>query len=257
MKIHHLNCGTLRVPTAPLVCHVLLIETDAGLVLVDTGFGLRDIEAPAERLGPARHLVRPALDPAETALRQVEALGYTAEDVQHILITHLDFDHAGGLADFPAATVHLTSDEWEAANRPATRLERGRYRSVQWTHGPDVVTHEPSGESWRGFTATPLDDVAPGLVMISLLGHTRGHAAYAVDLGDSWVLHAGDTFYDSRVLDGGRQPAVLAIQERMVAADWKRLRANQERLGELRRAGAADLLLVNAHDRTLLERARA
>ena len=37
MKVHHLNCGTMNMPTAPMVCHVLLIETDNGLVLVDSG----------------------------------------------------------------------------------------------------------------------------------------------------------------------------------------------------------------------------
>ena len=52
MKVHHLNCGTMRMPTVPtLVSHVLLLETDAGLVLVDTGFGLEDIAGLARRLG--------------------------------------------------------------------------------------------------------------------------------------------------------------------------------------------------------------
>ncbi len=256
MKIHHLNCGTLRFPTAPLVCHVLLVETGDGLVLVDTGFGLQDIAHPAQRLGSYRHVVRPALDPVETALRQVEALGFTADDVRHILLTHLDSDHAGGLADFPAATVHVTDAEWTAARHPVTTVERNRYRPAQWAHGPKIVAHEPDGESWRGFTALPLDDVAPGLVLISLPGHTRGHAAFAVDRGDSWLLHAGDAFYDSRILDGGRQPRAIALQERVVAADWKRLRDNQSRLAELRRSAESDLLLINAHDATLLAKAR-
>ena len=40
MKVHHLNCGTMNPPaTASVVCHLLLVETDSGLVLVDTGFG--------------------------------------------------------------------------------------------------------------------------------------------------------------------------------------------------------------------------
>ncbi|MET7974382.1 hypothetical protein ABZW44_15180 [Streptomyces mirabilis] len=42
MKVHHLNCGTMRMPTAPMVCHVLLVETAGGLVLVDSGYGLAD-----------------------------------------------------------------------------------------------------------------------------------------------------------------------------------------------------------------------
>ena len=47
MKVHHLNCGSMTPPASPpLVCHVLLVETDGGLVLVDSGFGLDDIAEP-------------------------------------------------------------------------------------------------------------------------------------------------------------------------------------------------------------------
>ena len=46
MKIHHLNCGTMKSPGAPVICHVLLVETDNGLVLVDSGYGLRGLCRP-------------------------------------------------------------------------------------------------------------------------------------------------------------------------------------------------------------------
>ena len=54
MKVHHLNCGTMNMPTAPMVSHVLLIETDNGLVLVDSGYGTDDCADP-KRVGPTRH----------------------------------------------------------------------------------------------------------------------------------------------------------------------------------------------------------
>ncbi|MFJ1706340.1 hypothetical protein [Kitasatospora sp. NPDC088346] len=47
MKVRHLNCSTVHPPGARLVCHVLLVETPAGLVLVDSGHGLHDITDPA------------------------------------------------------------------------------------------------------------------------------------------------------------------------------------------------------------------
>lgn len=65
MRIHHLNCGTLTPPGESMVCHVLLLEVGRHLVLVDTGFGCADVRAPS-RLGPVRHLLRPALRPEET-----------------------------------------------------------------------------------------------------------------------------------------------------------------------------------------------
>lgn len=43
----HLNCGTMNTPGARMVCHVLLVETDHALVLVDTGFGSQAAEIPA------------------------------------------------------------------------------------------------------------------------------------------------------------------------------------------------------------------
>lgn len=259
MKVHHLNCGTMRAPSAPVVCHVLLVEAPDGLVLVDSGYGLADIADPGTRLGPTRHLMRPVLDPHESAVRQVERLGFTAADVRHILLTHLDTDHAGGIADFPDAQVHTTVAEWSAARSPASVIERGRYRPTVWAHGPRIVTHEPKGEAWHGFAAAqPLDDVAPGIVMIALPGHSRGHAAYAVESADRTVLHAGDAFYHHSVLDGrGRQPAVLTVMERMVAHDHRRVQDNHARLAELHRSAAADVTIVNAHDPELLATVRS
>lgn len=130
MKAHHLSCGTMRVPTVQtLVSRVLLLETDAGLVLVDTGFGLEDIADPARRLGWFRHVIRPVFSAEETPARQAGRLGFTRDDVRHIIITHFDMDHIRGLADFPHAAVHATAAEARGATRPASWLERQRYRS--------------------------------------------------------------------------------------------------------------------------------
>lgn len=259
MKVHHLNCGTLLTPTAPLVCHVLLIETGRELVLVDTGFGLKDIADPVRRLGAARHLVRPVLRAEETAVRQVERLGFHRDDVRHIVITHFDSDHIGGLADFPAARVHVTAAEALGALHPPTRRERTRFRAPQWEHGPALVEHGPGGESWRGFAAArPLDGVAPGIVLVPLPGHTRGHAAVAVDTGTRWILHAGDAFYHHGTLDGRtRVPVALRAMETLVAWDRAAVRANHGRLAELHRQADPGLTVVCAHDPALYEQARA
>ena len=252
----------MRPPRTPggLVCHVLLLETDNGLVLVDSGLGLADAADPRGRFGSARHFVRPVFDEAESAIRTVRDLGFDPRDVRHVVLTHFDADHAGGLADFPGATVHLTAAEASAATHPKGVVESQRYRPAQLAHGPTLVTYSPSkSESWRGFPAArELADIASGLVLISLPGHTRGHAAVAVDAGDRWVLHAGDAFYHHTQLDGSRAaPRALTTMERLVAHDWRRVRANHERLAELWRQPTPDLLLVNAHDPHLLERARA
>ena len=108
--------GGLR---ARIVAHCLLIEAGGGLVLVDTGYGLGDVANP-KRLGhPFRDMVRPRLIEDETAIRQVEALGHNPKDVRHIVATHLDVDHAGGIGDFPGAEVHLFASELVAAKAPS------------------------------------------------------------------------------------------------------------------------------------------
>jgi glyoxylase-like metal-dependent hydrolase (beta-lactamase superfamily II) len=157
-KIHHLNCATLRprgalggrVAPTQIVAHCLLVERADGLLLVDTGFGTGDIARPA-RLGRAFvTALRPVLDPAETALSRITALGHRADDVTDVVVTHLDPDHAGGLGDFPRARVHVFAAELEAARHPTLR-ERPRYLAVQWAHGPQWVTHADAGDDWFGF----------------------------------------------------------------------------------------------------------
>ncbi len=234
----------------PLVCHVLLVEANNGLVLIDTGYGLGDIADPKGRIGPVRHIVRPVLDPAETAARQVERLGFRRDDVRHIVVTHFDPDHIGGLSDFPHAAVHTTADEVLGAQNPPTRRERSRFRPAQWGHGPRIIEHGAAGEPWRGFAGVkPLDEIAPGIVLIPLPGHTRGHAAVAVDAGDRWLLHAGDTFYHPGSIGGaGGTPFVLRALETLAAFDRERVRENHARLAAVRARAEPDLALFAAHD---------
>jgi glyoxylase-like metal-dependent hydrolase (beta-lactamase superfamily II) len=262
LNVHHLNCGTMR-PLGTrdgIVCHVLLVETTNGLVLIDTGLGLQDATDPAGRLGPARFLIRPAFDPAEAAITRITALGFRPDDVRHVVLTHFDADHTGGLADFPWAAVHVTATENAAAVHPGTMIERGRYLATQRSHGPQIVEHTPDqGEAWRGFPgAEELTAIAPGIVLIDLPGHTRGHAAVAVDAGDHWVLHAGDAFYHRGQINGADHvPRTLALFERGMAHNWSKVRANHHRLTEVWNAAAPDLLLVNAHDPALLSHAQS
>jgi len=150
------------------VCHVLLVETDNGLVLVDAGFGIDDCADPKGRVGPVRFITRPVFESTEAPAIQLDRLGFRREDVRHIVLTHLDTDHVGGAADFPKATIHVTSAEAVAAFAAPTRAEKVRYGRQQWVKDRNVVEHDPQGEAWRGFAAAKeLADVAPGIVLVS------------------------------------------------------------------------------------------
>jgi glyoxylase-like metal-dependent hydrolase (beta-lactamase superfamily II) len=260
VKVHHLNSGTLfPIGCGELVCHVLLVETANGLVLVDSGFGLKDCADPARRVGPSRYFIRPVLKPAEAAVNQVERLGFRRDDVRHIVITHFDGDHIGGMSDFPDAQIHVTAAEWFGATHTPSGGERSRYRSVLWAHGPKIVEHNPNGDRWRGFAAArELDEVSAGIALISLPGHTRGHACVAVDAGNRWVLHCGDAYFHHGTVDGtAGMPRALDAFERLTAFDRKLVRQNHARLVELYEQDEPDLFMVSSHDRALYERATA
>jgi glyoxylase-like metal-dependent hydrolase (beta-lactamase superfamily II) len=239
-----------------MVCHVLLIETGDGLVLIDSGFGLADIAAARDRLGGAFvGMLRLALDPAETARQQVEGLGYTPEDVRDIVLTHLDLDHAGGIADFPHARIHVLAQEHEAARAARSLDEKMRYKAVQWSHGPTWSLCRTDGESSFGFPAVrELEGLPPEILMIPLTGHSRGHAGVAINTGDGWLLHAGDAYFHAHEMDANRPrcPVGLRLFQGMMAEDNARRRGNQARLRELQTRRTARIDVICAHDPTEL-----
>lgn len=257
MKIHHLNCGSMRQIEAtydgPLpaqaVNHCLLVETPAdGLVLVEAGLGLGDVRDPAGTLGADWvAMAGPVLSAEETAVRQVARLGYAPEDVRHVIVTHLDVDHCGGLPDFPGAQVHVLAAELDAATAEAPTF---RYRPAHWAHGPRWVTYgeEPS-EEWLGFRSFQAKGLPPEIRLVPLGGHTAGHTGVAVHNGDRWLLHCGDAYYYHRELDADPHPHPLLDLVQTSAEVHHDLRlGTQARLRELARTHAAEITLISAHD---------
>jgi glyoxylase-like metal-dependent hydrolase (beta-lactamase superfamily II) len=273
LRIHHLNCGTMcpssaRFVTgeggwferARMVCHCLLIESPDGLVLVDTGLGTRDVAEP-ERLG--RRFIRrsaPRLDQNETALAQVQRLGFRPSDVRHIVPTHLDLDHAGGLADFPQAEVHLFGDEYRAALSPRGASAKLGYRRTQWAHGPLWRPLELSGEHWFGFDSVrAIPALEDEVLLVPLQGHSEGHCGVAVRTAQGWLLHAGDAYFHHREVDPQRPrtPPGLELFQRLRSVDNRARLDNLVRLRALVREHPADVSVFSAHCATEFERLSA
>ncbi|HSR94755.1 MAG TPA: MBL fold metallo-hydrolase [Solirubrobacterales bacterium] len=270
MRVHHLNCGSLCPHGARwingegglrdrglIVCHCLAIEIGEGLVLVDTGFGIEDAQDP-RRLGIQR-LVNARPEVETTALKQLEGLGFAAGDVRHIVTTHLDPDHTGGLPDFPAAEVHVFAPELEAALHPSLD-ERLRYTGVHWEHNPKWVTHRSDGgDKWFGFESVR---ILPGLdvelALVPLIGHSRGHTGVAINGGDGWLLHCGDAYFNhGEVQTPPSCPPVLRFFQNLAAADKRARKSNRDRLRELAGAHGDEVNLLCSHDPHELEREQA
>lgn len=273
MRVHHLNCisscplggrlmdgrtrGMLR--RGQLACHCLLLETTQGLVLVDTGFGTRDVLAPRTRLSAFfLRLLDPDLRESMTAIAQVRALGLDPADVRHVVLTHLDFDHAGGLDDFPTATVHLLREERDDARAQRSWLDRQRFRPQQWsTQGNWIAYDGAAGEDWFGFERVQrLQGLPPEILLVPLRGHTFGHAGIAVRRGARWLLHAGDAYFWHEEMDPVRPRCTpgLRFYQWMMQKDARARHDNQRRLRELAARSLGEVEVLCAHDPIEFER---
>src|SRR4051812_5453686 len=272
MRIHHLNCvsscplgGRLMDARTPgvltrgsLCCHCLLVETPQGLVLVDTGFGTRDVHDPRSRLsGFFLTMLSPDFREELTAIRQIERLGFDPHDVRHIVLTHLDFDHAGGLDDFPWARVHMLREERDDAIARRSWLDQQRYRPQQWSDRSKWLVHYGvTGNHWLGFDRVCGGHGLPDdILMGPLPGHTLGHAAIAIRAANGWLLQAGDAYFFHREMDlhEPRCTPGLRFYQWFMEKDRGARLENQARLRTLH-ATHDDVEIFCAHDPVEFER---
>ncbi len=192
MTIHILDCAPMApwLPRWRTGSTCLLVETDHGLVLVDTGLGVHDYEHPTFLVRCFKRNFGIPNDPENTALRQVVRLGYNSQQVQHIVMTHLHFDHAGGLPDFPQAQVHVHRRELEAMRHPRTWIELA-YDRADFRHNPCWVMYDQPKDVWLGWEAIRLPFI-PLMYLVPLFGHTHGHCGVVIQDDDGWIFHCAD-----------------------------------------------------------------
>lgn len=194
MQLHLMNCFTCnaRVPSSwhtGTVC--ILVETAQGLVLIDTGPGSEDYRNPPGILRLFRVITKVPMDPNEAACRQIRRWGYTPDDVRHLILTHMHFDHCGGAADFPKAVVHVHESEYEAFQSRPRRFTDLAYVRRHMAHHPQVEQYQATGDLWKGLPAIRLP-FEPEIWLVPLPGHTRGHCGVAMPTDSGWHFHVGD-----------------------------------------------------------------
>ncbi|HJH11137.1 MAG TPA: MBL fold metallo-hydrolase [Metalysinibacillus jejuensis] len=166
----------IELPTEPI-----LIQYQGKNMLLDTGVGFNKLnEKQLRNYGVTQ----------ESSLKSsLEALGLTANDIDYVLMSHLHFDHAGGLTEwqddvlvpaFPKAKVYVSQIEWDEMRAPNIR-SRNTYWKENWEPIVDqVVTYEDQIE------------VLPGIEMIHTGGHSEGHAILKFTQNGETILHMGD-----------------------------------------------------------------
>ena len=195
MKIHILNGLTintrwpLRWQTGQ-VC--MLVETRRGLVLVDAGLGQQDYRDPTAIVNLFRLCTSMPFDPEQAIVRQIKRLGFIPQDVRHIVLTHMHFDHCGGMVDFPWARVHVHANEYQDMRYPRfRRWSDGGYSRRVLSYKPDLALYDSVNANWLGFDAIRLP-FKQEMYLVPLFGHTRGHCGVAIKSDTGWHFHVGD-----------------------------------------------------------------
>jgi N-acyl homoserine lactone hydrolase len=191
-----------------------LIETDTERILVDTGLHPAAVEDAPRHYGAPEALAMFGLEQEASVAEQVDLATIT-----RVVLTHLHFDHAGGLALLPPSVpVVVQRREWEAGGDGAA-IARNFYLPLDYGAVAERVVlvdgdHDLLGDGSIELLSTP--------------GHTPGHQS--VRVGERLVIGADVSHYASG-LDDHRFP--------MFADDFAAQRASAERLRALREAGAA------------------
>jgi N-acyl homoserine lactone hydrolase len=195
----------------------LVEHPSVGPILIDTGFHGSVATPSAERnrnLGPTGRLLARDLhiSPELTVAAQLRALGIEPTEVPLVVMTHLHFDHASALADFPAATVLVSEPEWLAANERGSWLRgysraqldpQPSYRTLDFALGSNA----PSAARPRGPFAQTLDLFGDGsFTLLFTPGHSRGHMSVILRLSSREALIAGDAVYTMATLRDGARP---------------------------------------------------
>ncbi len=186
MKLYCFNVGAIDEPMSGIVIpiYAYLIEHPKGRILVDTGesYELRDENAVMEE--------------KDTILCKLEELGYTPDDIDYVVISHLHQDHAGYLSSFPNAVFIVRREEMMYAWWPEPCKLGYDFRAYEKTHDFNYIQLDPE-EEYDVF----LDGT---VVLIDTRGHSRGHQSVIVDLPKTGrIVLAMDAVPNKEILDRG------------------------------------------------------
>ena len=164
-----------------LACEPILIQFDGKNYLIDSGVGFNKLTE--------KQLRNYGVTEESTVFESLKKLGLTAADIDVILMTHMHFDHAGGLthwegetlvSSFPNAKIYTTEVEWNEMLNPNIRS-----RNTYWKENWEPIQHQVE-------TFTGSITITPGIEMIHTGGHSDGHAIIKLTQNGETMLHMAD-----------------------------------------------------------------
>jgi N-acyl homoserine lactone hydrolase len=202
MRVHVLETGRLRANEtflradgwAPAILrrradvefpiYSFVVEHPEGTFAIDAGLGARvQVARWQQRCVPS---VLDGPVPIDVAMR---ARGLDPAAVSRVILTHLDWDHAGGVGRLPGAEVLVHRAEYAAATG---RMGAIRYKRELWPPAFAPTLFELDGEAWGPFGRTRALTRRGDVRLVGLPGHSAGQVGVVLHAHDSVLLFAAD-----------------------------------------------------------------
>ena len=213
-KLRALGFRESRNDWVPIPLMAFLVEHPGfGPFLIDTGLDPSVAEDPRENLGrlvSATGAKTVEMKPEQAVPAQLRERRVDPNDVGLVVMTHLHYDHASGVSQFPRATFLVTGREWEAAHGRAAVTKGYRAGHVDHPFNWHAIDFDERGVSSLSTFGRAFDLFGDGSVhLLSTPGHTRGHMSVLLHTGAGDVLAVGDAAYTRRTLRTGHLPAFM------------------------------------------------
>ena len=179
--------SSLLRPARPIEFPVysFIVEHPEGLFAIDSGMNAGARVSWAHR----RFVPRPVIGPDEEIGPQMRARGLDPRDVRRVVVTHLDWDHVGGVAHFPDAEVLVHRPEHEFAS---TSMGRFRYQPQRWPAGFAPTLFGLDDGPYGPFPASRVLSERGDVRAVPLPGHTIGQVGVLVETDGPVLLFAAD-----------------------------------------------------------------
>lgn len=177
---NHAFHGGDSAETYDFALYIWLILGGERPILVDAG-----LTNVAEMNRGAAHVLREPITQSvhESSRAQLRKFGLTPEDIGHVFVTHLHFDHVDDLLQYTNAKVYIGKKEWEGATGQAP----------SWGHGPILHAFLNDPQCKRRLVLVEDETILPGIESFWVGGHTPGSMAYRVSTDHGWAVLTGDT----------------------------------------------------------------
>jgi len=204
--------GAISVP-----CPAFLIRhPSAGAILVDTGLHPSVATDGAENFGRlGNRFGNPGLKSGEDLPAQLRARGLAPGEIPVVVMTHLHYDHASAISEFPQSTFVVSDTEWRAATVGPQPLLNGYRRShFDFAFDYRTVDFDRGGIDSYATFGRCFDLFGDGSIRLAYTpGHSAGHMSVIAHLGERDFVIGGDTTYTAGQLDGSAPLAPRPFDE--------------------------------------------